>query len=134
MSNCVWCKKKNVTPYGWSKYKEPLCSRCMPKYDFGVERKIIIGEVSRLSDLEKEMISETFRGKKKKSDSFRDNFRGKVEFIIGLVAFLYLTTLLSAPAVLLIDKIYPPLADSRFIYFIFILIGFGFWKFIKWVD
>lgn len=58
MFTCSWCKKKNIDPDGWSKYKEPLCSECIHKYNFGVEREIITDAVERLSKFERRMISE----------------------------------------------------------------------------
>ena len=57
MFQCAWCKKKtNVDE--WSADKEPLCSECALKYNFGLEQEMIKGNVSGLSKEQRREISE----------------------------------------------------------------------------
>lgn len=55
---CSWCKKKNISPAGWSKNKEPLCSECAYKYNFGLKQRMITGNVSELPKEQRRRISE----------------------------------------------------------------------------
>lgn len=57
MFQCAWCKN-DTNVYEWSKDKEPLCSECAPKYNFGCARGMIIGKVTDLSKERRREISE----------------------------------------------------------------------------
>lgn len=57
MFQCAWCKKEtNIDE--WSKNREPLCSECAHKYNFGLQQGLIKGNISDLSKEQRREISE----------------------------------------------------------------------------
>lgn len=57
MFKCAWCKN-DTNVYEWSKEKEPLCSECAPKYNFGCARGMISEKVLDLSKEKRREVSE----------------------------------------------------------------------------
>lgn len=58
MFQCAWCKKENINSAEWSKNREPLCSECAHKYNFGLKQGMIKSSVSELSKEQRRRISE----------------------------------------------------------------------------
>lgn len=79
---------------------------------------------------EDEKRKEDFWGQSTLSDSY---FR-VAGSLLGIILFLYFTALVFSPIFLLIEKIYPP-ATTRYVIFpIFIVVGYGVWRFVKWAN
>ena len=57
MFQCAWCKKDSNV-WEWSKWHEPLCSKCSNKYHFGLTQKMITEKISNLSKEQRRKISE----------------------------------------------------------------------------
>lgn len=91
MFQCAWCKN-DTNVYEWSKDKDPLCSDCAPKYNFGLARGMINGKVSDLSKERRREISErmaNYYGLRRALHSVgREELTGKAKNLASIVGWI----------------------------------------------
>lgn len=64
-----------------------------------------------------------------------DSYERVASHLLGIFLFLFFTALVAVPILLLAHKIYPPVSKNVYvIYTVFILAGYGLWRFGKWID
>lgn len=64
--------------------------------------------------------------------TLHDSYLRAVGHLLGIILFLYFATLLSTPILLLINKVYPPLAHPYVVVGIICAVGYGLWRYLKW--